>query len=117
MKRTRNIFSALCVLGLATLACNAVLPTRGLTPTQPATLLAPNANPMQLTEAQVPRIAVEDAKAAFDSGQAIIVDVRAPEAYSAEHVKGALSLPLGLFESDLANLPLMKDQWIITYCT
>jgi hypothetical protein len=69
------------------------------------------------TEGQVPRVTVEDAKAAVDNGEAIIVDVRGPDAYADAHIADSVSIPLGLVESDPANLELDKDQWIITYCT
>ncbi len=64
-----------------------------------------------------PRITVEEAKAAFDSGQAIIVDVRSADSYSAGHAVGAISIPLAEFETNISNIALEKDQWIITYCT
>ena len=70
-----------------------------------------------LSEAGVPRITVDEAKAAFDSGQAIIIDVRSPESYAGSHAEGAINIPLGVFESDIENIELEKDQWIITYCT
>ena len=70
-----------------------------------------------LSEAQVPRITVDEAKAALDSGEAIIVDVRSPDAYAGGHAAGAINIALGYFETDIANVPLEKDQWIITYCT
>ena len=69
------------------------------------------------TETDVPRISVEEARAAFESGAAIIVDVRSPGAFEESHVAGAVSVPLGQIERDLASVPLQKDQWIITYCT
>jgi rhodanese-related sulfurtransferase len=65
----------------------------------------------------VPRISPEEAQAALESGAAVIVDVRSSEAFEASHVAGAISVPLGAIERDLANVPLDKDQWIITYCT
>lgn len=69
------------------------------------------------TEAEVPRISVEDARAAFESGEAILVDVRSPGAFEKNHIAGAISVPLGAIERDLANITLNKTQWIITYCT
>jgi len=45
------------------------------------------------------------------------VDVRSKEAYEASHIAGALFVPLGEFESNIAGLDLDKEQWIITYCT
>lgn len=70
-----------------------------------------------LTEADVPRVTAQDAKAAFDEGTAIIVDVRSQAAYDASHAGGALSIPLNEFETNIGGIDLPKDQWIITYCT
>ncbi|MGH8245357.1 MAG: rhodanese-like domain-containing protein, partial [Gammaproteobacteria bacterium] len=69
------------------------------------------------SEAAVPRVTVEEAKAAFDSGEAVLVDVRSQGAYEASHAAGALFIPLGEFETDPAGVELNKEQWIITYCT
>ncbi len=106
---------------LVTLACNATLPQTQPTsfPTQPviSTLDLPGQANLPQTEAGVPRISVEDAKAAFDSGEAIILDVRSAEAYATGHVAGAISIPLGEFETNIENVKLDKKQWIITYCT
>ena len=106
------------ILTLVTLACNTTLPQT--TPTQPviSTLELPQGqNNIPQSEASVPRVTVEEAKAALDSGEAIIVDVRSPDAFADGHVAGAISIPLGEFEGNIANVPLDKDQWIITYCT
>jgi rhodanese-related sulfurtransferase len=54
---------------------------------------------------------------ALNSGAAIIVDVRSTESFLAGHIAGALSIPLARIESTPTNLPLDKNQWIITYCT
>ena len=67
------------------------------------------------SDADVPRVSVTDAKAAFDKGQAIIIDVRTKAAYEASHIKGALYL--GDLEDSQMNLTVPKNQWIITYCT
>ena len=108
----------LSVFVFAALACNASLPQAAeptAIPTQPQ-VQNPGGNIPQ-TEADVPRISVEDAKAAFDSGQAIIVDVRSADSYAAGHAAGSISIPLENFENNIGNLSLEKDQWIITYCT
>ncbi len=116
--KNRTPLLAFSILVLAALACNATLPQAEATsvPTQP---LAQNSDTPQVpqTEDQVPRIRVKEAKAALDAGQAIIVDVRSAEAYAAAHVVGALSIPLVNFENNINDIPLAKDQWIITYCT
>lgn len=65
----------------------------------------------------MPRVSVEDAKAALDGGEAIVVDVRSADDYAASHIVGAINIPLTDLESNPANLNLDKNQWIITYCT
>jgi hypothetical protein len=124
---TRNKIASLAILGLMLVlpACNAVLPQIG--PTQapvPTTIVEPTSviqpgdqSGLPKTEADVPRISVGDAKAAFDSGKAIIVDVRSAESYAAGHVAGAISIPLSEIEANPTGLDLDKEQWIITYCT
>ena len=72
---------------------------------------------LPLREADVPRVAVQDAKAALDRGEAILVDVRGGDAYRVSHVAGAISIDLGEFETDPTGIELEKNQWIITYCT
>ncbi|MBI3162111.1 MAG: rhodanese-like domain-containing protein [Chloroflexi bacterium] len=123
MQKLRH-FIFISILLIATLACNAILPQTipaSPAPTvdlpQPSTVSPTTTSAIPWTEADVPRISVSDAKAAFESGQAVIVDVRSPDAYAEGHVTGAINIPLGNFESNIANIPLKKDQWIITYCT
>ena len=117
MPKTR-ITLAISILILATLACNALSPTA-----EPTQVVIPEpGNPSQpsnlpATEADVPRISLEEAYTAYVAGAAIIVDVRGTEAYSEKHVVGALSIPLDRFEIDINSVNLDKDQWIITYCT
>jgi rhodanese-related sulfurtransferase len=65
----------------------------------------------------VPRLSIEEAKAALESGAAVMVDVRRPAGYEKSHVTGSISIPLEEIERDLTSLTLDKDQWIITYCT
>ena len=126
MPKTRLILS-ISVLILATLACNFIAPTQEptLPPptaipeltviTEPTSATRPNNVP--LTEADVPRVPLEQAKVALDSGAAVIVDVRSAQAYEASHIPGAISIPLSEIEANPNGLKLDKDQWIITYCT
>ena len=90
--------------------------TPSLTEIIEPTLTEPTAQ-LPLTEADVPRVTVQDAKAAFDRGEAILVDVRGADAYRVSHVAGAINIQLGEFETNPLGLNLDKDQWIITYCT
>ena len=124
MTKQRNIFIGLSVALLTVLACNAILPQNE--PDAPISTQAPiftleprpTANSrLPESEAAVPRVTAEEAKAALDRGEAIIVDVRGPEAYAEVHIAGAILVPLGNFEGDIANVSLDKNKWIITYCT
>ena len=119
MSKTKIIL-ALCILILTTLACNALAPTAEPPPTavvisEPTT--PPQKSGLPASEAGVPRVEVEVAKAAFDSGEAIIVDVRSKQAYEISHIAGAINIQLGEIETNPASLDLDKNQWIITYCT
>jgi len=67
------------------------------------------------TYPEIPRVPLDEAKAALDSGSAIFVDVRSAEAYQGSHIAGAINIPLADFETRLAELD--KTRWIITYCT
>ncbi len=125
MTRQKIIFIGFPILLLAVMACNAILPQTEPTSLPPAPTQSvvftlaplPTQSNLPLSEAEVPRVSVEEAKIALDSGEAIIVDVRSPEAYAEVHVAGSVSIPLGEFEGNIANVSLDKDQWIITYCT
>jgi hypothetical protein len=110
MRRVKFLL-AISFLLLSTLSCNALLPLNDSNEQPPSIAELP------ATEAEVPRVTVGDAKAAFDSGEAIIVDVRSRVSYEAAHAVGALSIPLNEFESNIGSIDLPKDQWIITYCT
>ena len=119
MRKTKLILF-IAVLLLAAMACNYIVPTGEIQP--PVTVIveptsSSGSNKVPLSEAEVPRVPLEQAKAALDSGAAIVVDVRSAEAYQASHIAGAISIPLGVIETDPTALELDKDQWIITYCT
>lgn len=105
---------------MLTASCSAVTSTVESTPTmvvivEPTT--PPQKSSIPASEAGVPRVSLEEAKAAFESGAAIIVDVRSKPAYETSHIKGAVNIQLGEFEINPTGLNLAKDQWIITYCT
>lgn len=115
-----KIFLAMVILVFTILACNFDAPTAK--PEIPVTVIieptsASPQNKTPLSEAEVPRVSLEEALTALQSGTAVIVDVRSPEAYAASHVAGAISVPLGEIETNPTGLDLDKDQWIITYCT
>ncbi|MBL8078186.1 MAG: rhodanese-like domain-containing protein [Anaerolineales bacterium] len=67
------------------------------------------------TYPEIPRVSLDEAKAAFDQGSATFVDVRSAEAYQGGHIAGAINIPLAELEFRLGELD--EAQWIITYCT
>ena len=67
------------------------------------------------TDDDVPRVKPKEAKQLVDSGQAVIVDARAQDAYDAEHIAGALARPTVPI-SQLGEV-LDPELLIITYCT
>jgi 3-mercaptopyruvate sulfurtransferase SseA len=113
MSNLKNRLLLLALLTIIVLACNAALPPS--VPTAASTL--PPIPGADQTQAALPRITAEEAKAAVDSGQAIIIDVRATEAFLQSHIAGAVSIPLTQIEDNPARVTFDKSQWIITYCT
>jgi 3-mercaptopyruvate sulfurtransferase SseA len=67
------------------------------------------------SDADVPRISIEDAKKDVDAGLAVIVDSRGDAAYRAEHIAGSLNIPLGASKERFSELPAGKK--IIVYCS
>lgn len=58
-------------------------------------------------------------KTAFDwlaNGDAVLIDVREPDEFRAEHIAYANSLPLGNVEALFAQLKLPKDKKVIFHC-
>ena len=113
---------AISILILATLACNALIPTATTEPTSTLVVIVeptfpPTQSHLPATDADVPRVSVEETMVALAGGAAIIVDVRDPDDYAAGHIVGALNIPLSEIEFNLTGLELDKEQWIITYCT
>lgn len=86
-------------------------------PTPPRASLPPsNTNGHDhAAESAVPRININDAKAAVDRGEALLLDVRAADAYRSGHITGAVAMPEAEIPSRGMSLP--KDKKIITYCS
>lgn len=45
-----------------------------------------------------------------------LLDVRTPEEFAQEHIKGALSIPVQLLNENLSKLQSAKEKKIIVYC-
>lgn len=67
------------------------------------------------TYPDIPRITIEEAKSALETGAALVVDVRSAEAYAGGHIAGAINIPLAELETRIVELD--PNLWIITYCT
>ncbi len=79
-------------------------------------LLPTAVNPQgEQATSEIPRVSLEDAKAALDANSAVFVDVRGDSLYTVSHIPGALSIPLTELENHLDELN--PADWIITYCT
>ena len=61
----------------------------------------------------IPRVSASDAKGAFDSGNAVFVDIREPEEYEQAHIPGAILMPLAQVPVLMGELD--PEDWIITY--
>lgn len=64
---------------------------------------------------EIERVSLADAKAAFDLGTAIFIDVRDDSSYEQDHIPRALSIPLNRLPQELDKLDSSK--WYILYCT
>jgi 3-mercaptopyruvate sulfurtransferase SseA len=99
----------LLVGGSVVYLLNRPAPSQGVTPI-----------PDDQVEAGVPypevaRISLAEAKAHYDAGEAVVVDVRTREDYETLHVPNAISLPLSELSARYEELPLEAE--ILTYCT
>ncbi len=64
---------------------------------------------------RISRVALEQAKTAFDTQAAVFVDVRSSGSFLNQHITGSVSIPLNELPSRLGELG--KQDWIIPYCT
>lgn len=118
MPKTKILF-AFSMLLLAGLACNAFSPAAP-PPTQ-VVIIEPTFptqdSDLPVTEADVPRISLEQALVAYTAGAAIFLDVRSAESFALQHIPGSLNIPLAEIEASPIIPDIGKEQWIITYCT
>lgn len=61
--------------------------------------------PTSIDLSAAPRIGLEEAKALYDQGGAVFVDVRAPEKFEEAHIPGALSISLRELARRLGEVP------------
>ena len=112
-QNTRKSPVLLIVLGaVLLLAAIIALVLQNLANPAPAVVVP---SPDETAIAGIERVTLEEAKAAFDQGEAVFVDVRGSGAYQVAHVPGAVLIPLNAVETRLSELD--PNDWIITYCT
>ena len=63
----------------------------------------------------IERVSVADAKAAFDLGTAVFIDVRDEYSFQQGHIPNARSIPVDTILEDSGQLD--PSQWYILYCT
>jgi hypothetical protein len=117
-KKTTNINPAIFVIGLGmvmlAVALSVILTQGNNSPTVVQATSVPS-QVESIPYPDVPRVSLIDAKAAYDQGSAVFLDVRGMSDYQAEHITGAISIPETQIESRLNELN--PQDWIITYCT
>ena len=115
----RFFFSLLVLASLTMLAqqnCNQTTTNQTASNQTASSKTAANTSqPKQSTEDNVPRVSIDEAKAAVDAGKAIIVDVRDAMAYKTERIAGSIHIPVSELDKRLNELP--KDKQIILYCS
>jgi 3-mercaptopyruvate sulfurtransferase SseA len=109
----------ICAVFLAT-ACRegSNAPAAGATsaPSPPTQAPAASAQPPAAgAEALVPRVTSAELQKMIQSGDAVIIDVRAADNYTSAHIPGALHIPLSFIDQEAAYLP--RGKRIVTYCT
>ncbi len=108
-------FAGLIIIGLTLIVSPLLAPAAPPAAPIPTVSAVTNDAPGSIPYPDVIRVTVGNARAAQALKQAVFVDVRSKEQYAQSHIPGALSIPLGEFESRINELN--KEQWIITYCT
>jgi len=64
---------------------------------------------------KVERVSLAEAKAAFDSKQAVFIDARGEPYFSEGHIPGAISMPSSEVAARFKELD--PNVWVLTYCT
>lgn len=110
-KRKQKQFPILIVIGsgLALIVAALILASQNNTPAPTQPFVADIPYP------EIERVSLTDAKAALESGSAVILDVRSADAFAGQRIAGSVNIPLAELGARLGELD--PNQWIITYCT
>jgi len=118
MRLLYTLAAAVVMAALALAACNSNDPkgnraAGGNAPVVPPTPINKSAHVAPADG--VKRVTTVELRDALDKGTAIVIDVRAAQAYNGSHIKGSISIPLDQVPSRLSELP--RDKMIVTYCS
>lgn len=109
----RNTAVAIVAIALfSTGIASAQFPAQAVSP-NPAVQITPGVPATDSLES-ARRITREEAIKMVKENKAVYVDVRSKDSYDAEHIKGAINIPLGELQANLKKLPAKK--FLITYC-
>jgi 3-mercaptopyruvate sulfurtransferase SseA len=64
---------------------------------------------------EIARVSIQDAKAALESGEAVLLDVRSADAFAGRRIAGAVNIPVAELGGRISELD--PNKWIIPYCT
>jgi rhodanese-related sulfurtransferase len=105
------LLAAAVVSLIALTGCNSTEGKTGGTAPKPEAMTKQASAPVD----DIHRISIADARSSFESGKAVIIDVRGEPSYKAGHIKGAQLIALNEIVARSAELP--KDKTIILYCS
>jgi hypothetical protein len=86
---------------------------QGGTPARSVAEAPANTNPAAVPLPGIARVSVEEARAAYEGGEAVFLDVRNEEGYAESHVPGAILMPEWEVGERLGELD--PEKWVITY--
>jgi hypothetical protein len=112
-RRNLPVFPIVMILAGVLFVISAILWTTN----QPSNTvnISPTAPAVQIPYPTVPRLSVDEAKQAFDDGEAIFIDTRGDPYFSQTHIPGALSITEDELPGKIGDFN--ASDWIITYCT
>ena len=65
---------------------------------------------------QVPEISREELVAALRDGRVTLVDVLSPESFAANHIPGAINLPVADIPGHFSDVLQDRDAPVVVYC-
>lgn len=83
--------------------------------TQQPAAATPTATPAAPNTSAVPRVSLDEAKQALETGEAVFLDARSATAFDLKRIAGAVNIPENEIAARMTELD--KNDWIIPYCT